>query len=123
MTMSYLIGKNIFGNGENAGHQHFLLFSVILLLINEIKSYVDDRSKYSLNDNELFDRVKTFLEMEKMLVTSIFSFSHKVFKKLSSKVVNSLDYVVYKGLCDNLVSMMHLKDASSSILLEQWLWG
>ena len=32
----------------------------------------------------VFDRVETLLEKEKMLVTSIFSFSHNVFKRLLS---------------------------------------
>ena len=48
--------ENIAGEGENAGYQHFLLFP------------------------ECFP--KTLWEKEKMLVTSIFSFFHIVFKRL-----------------------------------------
>ena len=43
--------------------------------------------------------LKTLWEMEKMLVTSIFSFSHNVFRRLLFKVIKSRDCVLLKQLC------------------------
>ena len=43
--------------------------------------------------------LKTLWEMEKMLVTSILSFSHNVFRRLLFKVIKSRDCVLLNQLC------------------------
>ena len=79
--------KNIVRKRENAGYQHFLLFSKCfqesnlpgslklsgkgLILYHTILTFNDPYSARCL--------LKTLWEMEKMLVTSFFSFSHNVF--------------------------------------------
>ena len=59
---------------------------------SKLKAFADDKINVANMMIFVFDRVKTLWEKEKMLVTSIFSFSLNVFKKLM--IVNSLDYVV-----------------------------
>ena len=86
------------GKGEIARYEQFRLFLHYRILdlpnpkafesyplpndkfldVNKLKAFADDRLNIAKMTISLFDRV----EKEKMLVTSIFSFSHIVFKSL-----------------------------------------
>ena len=49
---------------------------------SKLKGFADNKSNMAQVIAILFDRVENIVGKEKMLVTSIFSFSHNVFKKL-----------------------------------------
>ena len=53
--------------------------------LTKLKEFVDDKFNVAKMQISLFDRVENVVEKEKM-VTSIFSFSHNVFKRLLSLV-------------------------------------
>ena len=75
--------ETIVRKGENSGYQHFLLFPQCFQKISFLGSFTDKNlhvfqmkiSLLSLNSR------KTLKENEKILATSIFSFSHNVFQK------------------------------------------
>ena len=85
--MSVIGYKTLWGKGENAGYQHFLLFSQFyqnLLRVVKSQDYVvktetlDQKiPNFNHPEEELF--LKTLWKKEKMLVTSIFSISHNEF--------------------------------------------
>ena len=53
---------------------------------SKLKAFADDKVNVGEKKSNLIGKVwKTLLEKEKMLVTSIFSFSHNVFKRLLSQ--------------------------------------
>ena len=49
---------------------------------SKLKAFADDKSNLNEKLKFVLGRVETMLEKEKMLVTSIFSFSNNVFKRL-----------------------------------------
>ena len=53
---------------------------------SKLKTFADDESNLVEKLNLFWQGYKTLWKKEKMLVTSIFSFSHNVFKSLLSKV-------------------------------------
>ena len=53
-----------------------------ILGMAELKAFAVDKLNVAKMMFALFDRVQNTLEEEKMLVTSIFSFSHSVFQSL-----------------------------------------
>ena len=65
------VDKNL-GRGENAGNHHFLLFPQCFQNADEIILAA-------------FNRVETLWEEKKMVVISIFFFSHNVFKRFLSQ--------------------------------------
>ena len=67
--------ENIVGNGEIAGNEQFLLFV-------QIESICRQQNKCNLK-TEILSGIgrKPCGEKEKMLINSIFSFSHNVFKR------------------------------------------
>ena len=52
---------------------------------SKLKEFVDDNFKFDENGRKLSKQVETLWEKEKLLVTSNFSFSHSVFKRLVSQ--------------------------------------
>ena len=50
--------------------------------LSKLKAFADDRIDVAYMVQYFWDRVKTFLENEKILVTSIFAFSYNVFERL-----------------------------------------
>ena len=62
----------------------------------QIESICRQQNRYDTKTEICFEteRRKHCGEKEKMLVTSIFSFSHNVFKRLHSEGVKSWEYVV-----------------------------
>ena len=65
--------ENIAGKGENIGKQNFLLFP---------QCFADDNSHVAKMIIYLYNRLENIAEKEKMLVTSIFSFSHNVLQTI-----------------------------------------
>ena len=49
---------------------------------SKLKEFADDNSKFNENGGKVSKRVENTGEKEKLLVTSNFSFSHSVFKRL-----------------------------------------
>ena len=60
---------------------------------SKLKVFADDKFKLLRMMTFVLNRVTTFLEKEKMLVASIFSFAHNIFKGFLSRVVKSRDCV------------------------------
>ena len=111
--LNFDIGRveNIVGKGENTGYQHFLLFlqcfqkpsisrllkvgivweRVTSLPNNKIldwfklKAFADNKLHVAKIMISVFDSVENIVGKEKMPATSIFSFSHNVFKRLLSQ--------------------------------------
>ena len=85
--------ENIVGKGENAGFQHFLLSQNVFnrLLFKVVKSGMFSQlDSLSLKKLDFpFMEKKILWEKEKMLVNSIFSFSHNVFNRLLWRVFKS----------------------------------
>ena len=52
---------------------------------SKLKEFADDNFKFDENGRKLSKRVENTVEKEKLLVTSNFSFSHSVFKRLVSQ--------------------------------------
>ena len=50
-----------------------------------MKAFADDNFKFDENGSKLSKRVENIVGKEKLLVTSNFSFSHSVFKRLVSQ--------------------------------------
>ena len=71
---------------------------------SKLKKFADDNFKFDKNGRKLSNRVKTLWEKEKLLVTSNFSFSHSVFKRLVSQGCQKV------SLCGNgLSNICHLQ--------------
>ena len=100
--------ENIVGKGENVGYQHFLLFQQCFE-----KASVPDMSKGVMWEwlnpfpNKpwilrvcIASLLKTLWEKEKLLITSNFSFSHRVFYMLGelSAISIEIEIVVCKLL-------------------------
>ena len=66
--------------------ENYCLFYIFNSLPNNkiLKAFADDKINVSQIMISVFDRVENIVVMEKMLVTSIFTFSHNIFKKLLS---------------------------------------
>ena len=93
--------ENIEGKRENAGNQHFLLFPQYFLTFQRQSLLFEPHLICYLAFNlTLYHTVltfndptqgrglwKTLWEKKKMLVTSIFSFSHSVFYSIKKKIV------------------------------------
>ena len=92
LIMVYVLDrkKNIVKKGENAGNQHFLLFSLCFQLCFLRPLTLSKTSPcFYMSSVEVF--LKISLEKEKLLVMSNFSFSHSNFylsKKLSAILIN-----------------------------------
>ena len=87
--LKFVLGRveNIVGKGENAGHQHFLLFPAMFsngFFPSVVKSWdCVVKSSFFTTQSHLLTTLKksllkTLWEKGKMLVTCIFSFSHNV---------------------------------------------
>ena len=59
----------------------------MLILIDDLDLYIEGKEKFKndTNKTKFIEKVEILQEKEKMLVTSIFSFYHNVFKRLLSK--------------------------------------
>ena len=59
-----------------------MFFKRLLLYLSKVKAFSEDKINVSLKQILFWDGKKTLWEEEKMLATSIFSFSHNGFKRL-----------------------------------------
>ena len=93
--------ENIVGKGENAGYQHFRLFTQSFLLY--IQPHNKDFNIAQINpfpNKPWFLRVcsisllKTLWEKEKLLVMSNFSFSHSVFQSFGKLFIIFIKYEI-----------------------------
>ena len=83
MTLRKEALENIVGKEENAGYQHFLLFSQNVFYYSQNKIQFFSRIYFVVSWGSRL--LKTFWKKEKMLVTSIFSFSQNVFYHFQNK--------------------------------------
>ena len=56
----------------------------------KLKAFADDKLNVTRNVKVVFHRIENIMEKKKMLVTSIFFFSHNVFRRLFSFSVSKV---------------------------------
>ena len=56
-----------------------------------LKEFADDNLKFDENGGKFSKKVETLCEKDRLLVTSNFSFSHSVFKKLVQQIRRNKD--------------------------------
>ena len=77
--------ENTVRKGENAGYQHFLLYIQCFPEPSSLGSFTLYHTILTFNDPQQRGLLKTLWEKEKMLVTSIFSFSNIEFNPSQNK--------------------------------------
>ena len=66
--------------------------------MSTLKTFADDNLNVAEIMDLVSDRVETFWEKQKILVTSIFSFSRNIFKRFYFKFINTHTVWYTKGL-------------------------
>ena len=79
--------ENTLEKGENIGKEHFILLTLSQTTnfrLFQLKESADGNFHFDENGRKFSKGLKILLEKEKLLVTSNFSFSHRIFKRLGT---------------------------------------